>query len=95
MMKYWLLYDISCSRRRLKIVQLCLDYGLKRVQKSCFLGEMSKAKCQEFEKSLTDMVSDEDSVYLIPITDTVMEGIKAWGMSELNMALADPAVCFV
>ena len=93
-MKYWLLYDISCPRRRLKVVQLCLDYGLRRVQKSCFLGEMSKLKCQEFEKSLSAMVSEEDSVYLIPITDAVIEGIKSWGISALDIALADPAVCF-
>lgn len=93
-MKYWLLYDISCNRRRLKIVQLSLDYGLRRVQKSCFFGEMSRLKCQEFEKNLSGMVSDEDSVYLIPITDTVMEGIKSWGISSLNSALADTTVCF-
>lgn len=51
-------------------------------------------KCQEFEKTLSDIVSGEDSVYLIPITDAVMDGIKSWGISALDMALANPAVYF-
>jgi CRISPR-associated protein Cas2 len=34
-------YDITNDRIRTKIVQICQDYGLKRIQYSAFLGSLS------------------------------------------------------
>ncbi len=40
-------YDISNDRIRTKISQICLDYGLKRIQYSAFLGDLSLNRQEE------------------------------------------------
>ena len=37
----WVVYDISKDRTRTKIAKRCLDFGLYRVQKSVFLGDIA------------------------------------------------------
>ena len=39
-------YDISHDRTRTKIADICLDYGLDRIQYSAFLGILVRT-CQE------------------------------------------------
>lgn len=36
-----LVYDISDDRIRTKVADICLDYGLARIQYSAFLGDLS------------------------------------------------------
>jgi CRISPR-associated protein Cas2 len=40
-------YDITDNRIRTKIAQFCLDYGLKRIQYSAFLGSLTSNRQQE------------------------------------------------
>lgn len=40
-------YDISNDRVRNKVSQLCQDYGLKRIQYSAFLGDLSFNRQEE------------------------------------------------
>lgn len=40
-------YDISNDRVRNKVSQLCQDYGLKRIQYSAFLGDLSLNRQEE------------------------------------------------
>ncbi len=42
-----LLYDISNDRIRNKVAQICLDYGLGRIQYSAFLGDISSNRQEE------------------------------------------------
>jgi CRISPR-associated protein Cas2 len=39
--KTLLLYDIPDDRVRTRVADVCLDYGLRRIQYSAFLGELS------------------------------------------------------
>ena len=39
-MKIMVIYDITNDKERTKIADICLDYGLERIQKSAFLGEL-------------------------------------------------------
>jgi CRISPR-associated protein Cas2 len=41
-MLVWVIYDISDDRIRGRIAQICKGYGLYRVQKSAFLGDLNK-----------------------------------------------------
>lgn len=34
------IYDVSNDKERGKLAEICLDFGLERVQKSVFLGEL-------------------------------------------------------
>lgn len=41
-------YDITSDRIRNKVAQTCLDYGLKRIQFSAFLGDLNANRQEEF-----------------------------------------------
>jgi CRISPR-associated protein Cas2 len=43
----WVVYDIVKDRTRTKIAKRCLDYGLYRVQKSVFLGDIEGNRVEE------------------------------------------------
>ena len=45
-MLYWIIYDISENKIRNKIVSVCKNYGFFRVQKSSFIGELTKNKME-------------------------------------------------
>jgi len=54
----WVVYDISKDRTRTKIADRCLDFGLQRVQKSVFLGEIPPNRVEEiiqFSKELLNL----------------------------------------
>ena len=40
-------YDITSDRVRTKVSQICLDYGLKRIQYSAFLGDLTPNRQEE------------------------------------------------
>jgi CRISPR-associated protein Cas2 len=42
-----LVYDISKDRTRTKIAKRCLDFGLYRVQKSVFAGDLENNRIEE------------------------------------------------
>ncbi len=41
-MLVWFLYDIVDNKRRNKVIKMAKEYGLSRVQKSVFLGNITK-----------------------------------------------------
>lgn len=92
---YWLLYDICNQRRRLKIVQLCKDYGMHRIQKSCFFGTMDLDKSREFEKKMSGLVAAEDSVCMIPVNSNMMARAKLWGEVMAGFDMEDEFLCFI
>lgn len=66
-MLYWLIYDISENKIRSKIASKCKNYGLFRVQKSSFIGNLSKNKAEMLLMEIKDLELDEnDCVFLIP-----------------------------
>ncbi len=64
----WVIYDISKDRTRSKIADRCLDFGLQRVQKSVYLGDLQPNRVDEvieFSRELLDL--ETDSVYVFPM----------------------------
>jgi len=47
LLRYLLIYDIMHDGTRTKVADVCLDYGLVRIQYSAFLGELSKIHQRE------------------------------------------------
>ena len=71
-MLLWVIYDISDNRLRTGVSEKCKDYGLKRLQKSAFFGELSRNNAEmlavEVEKILDDEKgSAEDCVFILPM----------------------------
>ena len=46
-MQTLLIYDIPDDRVRTTVADVCLDYGLQRIQYSAFLGELSRTHQEE------------------------------------------------
>ena len=80
-MIHWIIYDISDNRKRLRISEKCKNYGLQRVQKSAFLGNVSKNKLDMLAIELRDVMKEtstenntesgsDDAVFIFPTCKT-------------------------
>ncbi|PJF46632.1 MAG: CRISPR-associated endonuclease Cas2 [Chloroflexi bacterium] len=49
-MRCIVVYDISDSRLRVKIADLCMDYGMNRIQYSAFAGDLLRTHQEELMK---------------------------------------------
>ena len=74
-MLYWVIYDISGNSARLKISKKCKNYGLKRVQKSAFLGESSRNRMEMLSLEMEEVLKGTgDNVYVLPSCDSCFGG---------------------
>jgi len=46
------IYDISDDNLRLKVSEICKDFGLSRIQKSAFLGDIPSSRRKELIEAL-------------------------------------------
>jgi len=66
-MLYWLIYDISNDAIRSKIASKCKNYGLFRVQKSSFIGNLTKNRIEMLILEIKELaLKEEDCVFVIP-----------------------------
>lgn len=64
------LYDIENDKIRNRISDVCLNYGLERIQYSAFLGKINRNQRQQLTLQLQDEVGDELArIRVIPITE--------------------------
>lgn len=89
-------YDISDDKVRNKIVKKCKEVGLYRIQKSIFLGEVSKEDVFVLEKFIDDKIDKEtDSVYLININKKeINEGIYLGNGFDKDLVLDEVSLLF-
>lgn len=68
-MLYWVMYDITETKIRNKVIKVLKDKGLYRVQKSIFLGKLNKNQKDEL-KIIVEQCYNEgtDSIYIFPTT---------------------------
>ena len=70
-MRCLLLYDIVDDNKRQKIADVCLDYGLDRVQYSVFFGNISRNLQEEMFQQVQRILGKGDGrLLLIPINQT-------------------------
>ena len=63
-----LIYDVPHDGTRNKISELCLDYGLDRVQYSAFAGTLSRTNQEELFQRIKKRLGKRDGdVRLLPI----------------------------
>jgi len=66
-MLYWIIYDISENRIRNKIVSICKNYGFFRVQKSSFIGELTKNRMEMLALEIKNLeLGEDDCIFIIP-----------------------------
>jgi len=56
---FLVLYDTPFDRLREKLSKACLDYGLLRVQQSCFMGCISELRAQALWSKLVRLGRDQ------------------------------------
>ena len=86
----WVIYDISKDRTRTKIARRCLDFGLYRVQKSVFLGDVPANRVEEillFSRELLNL--ETDAVYVFPMCREDFDKVKIVGQGFDRELVAD------
>jgi CRISPR-associated protein Cas2 len=64
------IYDIPEDRLRQKISDVCLDYGLRRIQYSAFEGDLNRNRVQEMLLKMGKLIGKkEGQIQCIPICD--------------------------
>jgi CRISPR-associated protein Cas2 len=77
----WIVYDISKDKTRNKVAKICKNYGLYRVQKSAFLGDLNKNQQDEISISIKEICDKEkDSVYIFPMCNEDFNKVKMIGI---------------
>lgn len=56
-----LIYDIPDDKKRGKVAEICLDYGLDRVQYSAFLGQLNKTYQDELITKIARTLGKADA----------------------------------
>jgi CRISPR-associated protein Cas2 len=86
----WIVYDITKDRTRTKIAKRCQDFGLYRVQKSVFLGDIEGNRVEEillFSRELMD--AETDSVYVFPMCREDFDRVRILGQGFDRKLVAD------
>lgn len=69
-MKVIIAYDIIDNKIRNKIIEILLEVGLIRIQKSIFFGEINEQKIKKIVKKIQDIIDKEkDSVYFFKMCE--------------------------
>lgn len=72
-MRCLLIYDITHDGTRSKIADVCLDYGLERIQYSAFLGALNHVHQKELLLKIKRQLGTHDgSIQLFPLDE------KSW-----------------
>jgi CRISPR-associated protein Cas2 len=70
-------YDISDDRRRTKVADVCLDYGLDRIQYSAFLGRLSPNHQEELMLRMQKVLGrKKGNIQLFPLCARDWQGRK-------------------
>lgn len=76
-MRYLLIYDISEDRARTRVSDLCLDYGLERIQYSAFWGDLPRTLQEELLLKIGRVLRGKAAeVRLIPLCERDLERSK-------------------
>ncbi len=75
-MLVWVIYDISDNTIRSRISKTCKRYGLFRVQKSAFLGDLNKNEADSLALECESTIKSGDSVYVFPMCEDCFGKIK-------------------
>jgi CRISPR-associated protein Cas2 len=75
----WVIYDISENRIRSRVAKICKGYGLFRVQKSAFLGDLNRNEADSLSLECEGLIDPTDSVYVFPMCEDCFGKIKLIG----------------
>lgn len=71
MLRILVLYDIPSDRARAHVADVCLDYGLERIQYSAFVGILSRAHRQELTLRIARILDHEPAKVRFILLDDI------------------------
>lgn len=77
----WVAYDISSNKSRRKVAIWCKRIGLLRIQKSVFMGRVSKVSLRDFKAKTAPLIAKTDKLYLMPISPDMYKQMLLYGES--------------
>jgi CRISPR-associated protein Cas2 len=86
------IYDISSNRIRKKLADQLLNYGLIRVQKSVFLGNLESNRIDELSLYAESMLEENDQLYVIPIHRDDMNAARIIGPGFDDQLISDEII---
>jgi CRISPR-associated protein Cas2 len=78
LMRYLVIYDITDDRLRARVAEILKNYGLKRIQKSAFIGNLTRAKLSSIVVDVKMIVVD-DNLKIFPLCDVDYRGLISIG----------------
>lgn len=79
-----LIYDIENDRLRTRASDICLDYGLERIQFSAFFGKLNRNRRQELALKLRSEMGDESArIRIIPVCEDDLK--DAWVFDQYRL----------
>jgi CRISPR-associated protein Cas2 len=92
-MLVWFIYDITENKERTKIAKMCKGYGLYRVQKSVFLGNLNKNEIDEIALKSQELINEEtDSVYIFPMCEDDFKKVRLLGQAFDKKLVSDEII---
>jgi CRISPR-associated protein Cas2 len=64
-----LIYDIESDRLRTRASNICLDYGLQRIQYSAFFGRLNRNRRQELAQLRSGLGNESARIRIIPVCE--------------------------
>lgn len=65
-----MIYDIEDDRLRARVADICMNYGLGRIQYSAFFGRLNRNRRQELALRLRNEIGQESArVRMIPVCE--------------------------
>jgi CRISPR-associated protein Cas2 len=81
--RYLVIYDITDDRLRFRVAEILKNYGLKRIQKSAFIGHLTHVKLSSLVVDVRSVVVD-DNVKIFPICDVDYRGMVSIGKEYIE-----------
>jgi len=76
-----LIYDIEDDRLRTRVSEICLNYGLERIQFSAFFGKLNRNRRQELALRLQREVGKESGrIRIIPVCEQDLK--EMWELDQ-------------
>ena len=92
-MLVWVIYDITENRVRQKVSDRCKNYGLYRVQKSVFLGDLNSNDRDSLGIECEELINtDSDSVYIFPMDDQSFKKVQLIGQAFDKELVSDEII---
>jgi CRISPR-associated protein Cas2 len=89
----WVIYDIAENNIRHKVSTRCKSYGLYRVQKSVFLGDLDSNDRDSLALECEELVDPErDSVYVFPMDEQSFKQVKLIGQAFDKELVSDEVI---